>query len=82
MPGNPHRDVDNAVLTGGKALHAPTAILAPPTIHGVGKGPIKTRSIQIPWLTEAILKHGKAFTVGDGRNIWDGTNPQARSEQR
>jgi hypothetical protein len=43
-----------------------------PTIHGVGKGPIKTRSLQIPWLTEAILKHGEAFTVGEGKNVWDG----------
>ena len=72
MPGNPHREVDNAVMTDGKSLKVPTAIIAPPTIHGVGKGPVKTRSIQIPWLTEAILKHGKAFTVGEGKNVWDG----------
>ena len=35
MPGNPHRDVDNAVMTDGKALKVPTAIIAPPTIHAL-----------------------------------------------
>ena len=24
------------------------------------------------WLTEAILSHGKAFGVGEGKNVWDG----------
>jgi hypothetical protein len=28
MPGNPHRDVDNAVITDGKALKVPTSIIA------------------------------------------------------
>jgi len=28
MPGNPHREVDDAVMTGGKALNVPTAIIA------------------------------------------------------
>jgi hypothetical protein len=36
---------------------------------------VKTRSIQIPWLAEAILKHGKAFTAGEGKNMWDGEMP-------
>ena len=66
-----HRNVDDAVLTGGKSAGVPTAIICPPLIHGVGKGPVKKRSIQIPWLTEAILKRGKGFTVGPGENWWD-----------
>jgi hypothetical protein len=28
MPGNPHREVDGAVMTDGKALNVPTAIIA------------------------------------------------------
>lgn len=28
MPGNPHREVDDAVMTDGKALNVPTAIIA------------------------------------------------------
>lgn len=66
-----HRDVDDAVIAGGKDADVPTAIVCPPAILGVGKGPSRKRSIQIPWLTEAILKRGKGFTVGPGENWWD-----------
>lgn len=66
-----HRDVDNAVITGGLGKNVPTAIVCPPTIYGVGEGPIKKRSMQIPFLSEAILKRGKGFTVGKGNNLWD-----------
>lgn len=66
-----HRDVDMALLQAQKAFHVPTAIVSPPTIHGVGKGPIKTRSIQIPLLAEAVLKRGKGFQILEGQNLWD-----------
>lgn len=66
-----HRDVDIAILAANKQFSVPTAILSPPTIHGVGKGPIKTRSIQIPFLAEAILKRGRGFQVLEGQNEWD-----------
>ena len=66
-----HRDVDDTVISGGKAAGVPTAVICPPTIHGIGKGPIKKRSLQIPWLTEAILKRGRGFSVGPGENWWD-----------
>jgi hypothetical protein len=67
-----HRDVDLAVLEANKKFNVPTAILSPPLIHGVGKGPIKTRSIQIPFLTDAILRNGKGFQVLEGQNLWNG----------
>ncbi|EHK99863.1 hypothetical protein M7I_4185 [Glarea lozoyensis 74030] len=66
-----HRDIDAAVIAAGEKFGVPTAIVSPVTIYGVGHGPIKTRSLQIPFLTEAILKHKKAFTVLEGNNIWD-----------
>ncbi len=72
VEGHVHRDVDAAILKAQAELKVPTAILSPPLIHGIGKGPGKTRSIQIPFLTEAILKRGKAFQVLEGQNIWDG----------
>ncbi len=72
VEGHIHRDVDAAILKAQEELKVPTAILSPPLVHGVGGGPMKTRSIQIPFLTEAILKRGKAFQVLDGQNIWDG----------
>ena len=66
-----HRDVDDSIITAGLKHNVPTAIISPVTIHGIGAGPMKKRSLQIPFCTEAILKRGKAFTVGAGRNIWD-----------
>jgi hypothetical protein len=66
-----HRDVDAAVISAGLKYGVPTTIVSPVAIHGVGAGPIKTRSIQIPFLTQTILKRGKAFTVNEGRNLWD-----------
>lgn len=66
-----HRDVDAAVIAAGKEYDIPTAIVCPPMIHGVGSGPGKKRSIQIPYLMEAIVGRGKAFTVEEGNNIWD-----------
>jgi hypothetical protein len=67
-----HRDVEKAFLEAQKKFGVPTAILSPPLIHGVGKGPLKTRSIQIPFMTEAVLKRGKGFQVLEGQNVWDG----------
>jgi hypothetical protein len=66
-----HRNVDASVISAGEKYGIKTAIVSPPTIHGIGKGLIKNRSLQIPFLTEGILKRGKAFTVGEGNNIWD-----------
>lgn len=66
-----HHDVDDAVMAAGKQFGVSTAIVCPPTIYGVGKGPLKTRSIQIPYLVESILKHDAAFVPGKGKNIWD-----------
>jgi nucleoside-diphosphate-sugar epimerase len=66
-----HRDVDEVVITSGIEHKVPTAIFCPPMIYGIGQGPLKKRSIQVPNLIEAILKRGRAFTVGEGKNIWD-----------
>jgi nucleoside-diphosphate-sugar epimerase len=66
-----HRDVDKAILDAHKHFGVRTAIVSPPTIHGIGKGPLKTRSLQIPFLTEAIMKRGRGFQVLDGQNIWN-----------
>ncbi|KAL2073845.1 hypothetical protein VTL71DRAFT_11171 [Oculimacula yallundae] len=73
-----HRDIDMAVLEAQKKFSVPTAIVSPSMIHGVGKGPLKTRSIQVPFLIESILKRGKGFQVLDGKNIWDRQWPDSK----
>jgi len=71
LEGHLHRDIDNVVLSTGADLKVPTAIISPPMIYGIGAGPIKTRSIQVPILTEAILKRGHGFQILNGQNFWD-----------
>jgi nucleoside-diphosphate-sugar epimerase len=66
-----HRDVEAAVVAAAAKYGVKTAIISPPMIHGVGNGPIKRRSIQVPVLIENILKRGKAFQILEGKNIWN-----------
>lgn len=66
-----HQDVESAIVSAAAQQGVKTAIISPPMIHGVGKGPIKRRSIQVPILIDSILKRGKAFQVLEGKNIWN-----------
>lgn len=47
-----------------------TAIVYGPMIYGEGRGPVNQRSIQIPDLANATLKHGQGFHVGKGLSTW------------
>ncbi|KAL2016361.1 hypothetical protein VTK56DRAFT_3819 [Thermocarpiscus australiensis] len=70
-----HRDVDKIVLSannepaGGGSIR--TAIVAPPTIYGRGRGPVNTISIQVPALARFVLAHGYAPVIGTGKTEWD-----------
>ncbi|KAF2034233.1 NAD(P)-binding protein [Setomelanomma holmii] len=66
-----HRDVEAAVIAAAAQYNVKTAIISPPMIHGIGNGPVKRRSIQVPILIENILKRGKAFQILEGENIWN-----------
>lgn len=73
-----HRNVDKIVLQASKMYpnKIKTAIVCPPAIFGRGRGPDNQRSIQMYKLTEAFLKHRRAFTVGKGDNIWNHVHVQ------
>ena len=62
-----HAITDQLVIQEGKTNGVRTAIAIPPMVYGKGNGPVKTTSMQLPWLVEAITKRGKAFTVGEGK---------------
>jgi len=47
-----------------------TAIIAPATVYGPGKGPGNKRSYQIPMYARIVLKNKQAFTLGEGKNYW------------
>jgi len=72
-----HRKVDAIVLAAEDSnksasgnRHVKTAILCPPLIYGVGDGPVKTRSNQLPNMANAVLRHKSSFTVAGSKNIW------------
>jgi nucleoside-diphosphate-sugar epimerase len=64
-----HRNVDKIVLAAPEGIK--TAIVAPPAISGKGRGPGNQRSIQWYGLAKASLERGKAFYVGEGKNLWN-----------
>ncbi|KAK1757372.1 hypothetical protein QBC47DRAFT_154885 [Echria macrotheca] len=67
-----HRDIDKLVLaTNHYSANVKTAIVGPPTIYGVGRGPVNTVSQQLPGLTRFILQNGFAPSVGTGLTEWD-----------
>lgn len=68
----PHRTVDKAVLAAGTQNQSilKTAIVAPPTIYGQGRGPGNQRSQQVPELSRCTLERKKGIRVGAGRNYW------------
>jgi nucleoside-diphosphate-sugar epimerase len=75
-----HWDSDQAVIREGEISGVRTAILAPGMVYGVGQGPVKTHGWTLPWLKDAILKHGKGFTVGEGRSVWAGVHVKDLAE--
>lgn len=69
-----HRDVDKIVLA--EAARDPAsvkiAIVCPPTIYGIGRGPGNQRSRQVPTLIALTLDNGGAAPIiGDGLAEWD-----------
>lgn len=64
-----HRDVDTYIFENSQNFDS--IIVAPPTIHGIGTGPFKRISQQIPKLISTYIKYGKAATLGKGLNVWN-----------
>jgi hypothetical protein len=77
-----HRDVDKIVLSANDNSSIKTAIVAPPTIYGFGRGPVNNISQQIPSLTRFVLRHGYAPIVGQngGEAEWDHVHVRDVSE--
>lgn len=65
----PHRPVDK-IVQDSWSDKVKTAIVAPPTIYGPGRGPDNQRSIQTPKSVEGMLKSKKGATIGSGKNVW------------
>ncbi len=67
----PHRAVDKIILAASeKSANIHTAIICPPSIYGVGRGPDNQRSVQIYNLAKAVLSRQKGFVIEEGLNRW------------
>jgi nucleoside-diphosphate-sugar epimerase len=77
-----HRNVDKIVLAAAAEAsdRVKTAIVCPPTIYGPGRGSGNTRSIQAYLFATSVLKRGKGFVVGEGKNIWHQVHVQDLSD--
>lgn len=64
----PHRKNDKSVIN-ADGPKVRTAVVCPPTIYGLGRGPGNQRSHQIPELARSILELKKGFQVGEGGNL-------------
>ena len=67
-----HREIDKIVLRAGieNASRAKTAIVCPPAIYGIGRGPSNKTSVQIPRLARSILIKKQGIQIGPGKNYW------------
>lgn len=65
-----HRNVDKIVQATSSDV-VKLLIVCPPTIYGKGRGPVNTRSIQVPDLARGTLEKGFAPIVGAGKTEWD-----------
>lgn len=67
---NIHKNVDDIVLAAGRRGKIDAAIIAPPTIWGLGKGEFNTHSIQVPLFVRACVEFGQGLILEDGVNTW------------
>lgn len=67
-----HRNVDSIVTStiSESPKNFKTAIVCPCCIYGEGRGPGNKSSTQVYTLATHILKRGKGFMVGEGKNVW------------
>ncbi|KAF2164559.1 hypothetical protein M409DRAFT_67708 [Zasmidium cellare ATCC 36951] len=77
-----HRNVDKIVLEAGTqhADRIKTAIVCPPTIYGIGRGPDNQRSMQLPQLCASTIELGYAPRVNAGKTYWGNVHVQDLSD--
>jgi len=67
----PHRLIDLEIFKADKEGYVSAYIIAPSTIYGIGDGPVRTVSQQIPNLIKKALELKKPAYIGAGTAIWN-----------
>ncbi|KAL9098814.1 MAG: hypothetical protein Q9163_005592 [Psora crenata] len=65
----PHRVVDKIILN-AEGPNLKTAIVCPPTIYGVGRGPGNQRGHQLYELVRCTLQRKQGLQIGAGKSFW------------
>ncbi|KAG8766603.1 hypothetical protein FRC12_006765 [Ceratobasidium sp. 428] len=72
----PHRIVDLEAIKAHDEGIANVYVICPATIYGVGTGPVRRTSMQIPKLVEIFQKSRRAEYVSKGTNVWSNIHVQ------
>ncbi|KAG8859277.1 hypothetical protein FRB96_004492 [Tulasnella sp. 330] len=67
----PHRSVDLQIFAAGEQGSIDTYIIAPSTIYGIGRGPVRNMSIQVNEVIRTGVKNKQVLLVGPGTNVWN-----------
>ncbi|KAG8882967.1 hypothetical protein FRB97_007454 [Tulasnella sp. 331] len=70
-PNQPHRNVDLLIFNAGDTGAIETYIIAPSTIYGTGRGPVRNISQQVNGMIRIALKEKEVLRVGAGTNEWN-----------
>lgn len=70
-PTRPHRNVDLEIFGAHEREEIDAYIIAPSCIYGIGDGPIKKISQQVPRLILTAIEFKQPVYVGKGTNVWN-----------
>lgn len=69
--GQPHRTIDVEIFNAHDRRDVDAYIVCPSCIYGIGDGPVRRISIQIPNIIRAALRRKEVPYVGKGTNTWN-----------
>jgi len=70
-PKQPHRNVDLQIFAAGEQGDIDTYIIAPSTIYGTGRGPVRKISQQVNGIIRLALKAKQVLQIGPGTGEWN-----------
>jgi hypothetical protein len=63
-----HAAVEQQIIAEGERLNVRTAILSPPAVDGLGRGPVKQEGYFGVYV-DTVIKHGRAFVINQGKKV-------------
>jgi len=70
-PKQPHRNVDLQIFAAGEQGAIDTYIIAPSTVYGTGRGPVRKISQQVNGIVLLALQNQQVLQLGPGTGEWN-----------